>query len=239
MGTTEGTADGGTGVGRREAALDIAAVIVLVPFCALAAGVLITFLAGEPDLATVLLVQALLVLGGVYLLLAVRERSFASIGLRAPQRRDLGRALLVVLAGFGVNALLTLAIVAVSPGTLDEHIAGLESIAVGLSGDTPLPLMLLLLLLVGFYEEVVARGLLLTRARELVGGYWAPVSISAVLFALGHFYQGPYGVVQTALFGFVLAAFTLKWRSLWPAIFAHSAINTFSILQLNQLAASA
>src|SRR5690606_32982135 len=80
------------------------------------------------------------------------------------------------------------------------HIAGLGSLAVGLTGDTPIAAMLLLLLLVGFYEEVVARGLLLTRARELVGGFWPPALISAVLFALGHFYQGVYGVVQTALF---------------------------------------
>src|SRR5690606_38929723 len=125
-------------VSRREAAFDIAAVVVLVPLCAIAAGVLVgMFSPGPPSVAVALCVQALLVLGGVYLLLAAREQGFDRIGLRAPERADLGRGLIVMLAGFGVNALLTLAVVALSPGTLEEHIAGLESLAVGLTGDTP------------------------------------------------------------------------------------------------------
>jgi|SRR5690606_1383037 len=220
-------------VSRRQAAFDIVAVILLVPACAIGAGIVVGLFSLEtPNLAAVLLVQALLVLGGVYLLLAAREQGFDRIGLRAPRRGDLGRALIVLLAGFGVNLLLTLSIVALSPGTLEEHIAGLESLAVGLTDETPLAAVFALLLLVGFYEEIVARGLLLTRARELVGGFWPPVLISSALFALGHFYQGVYGVVQTALFGLVLAAFTLRWGTLWPAIFAHAAINMLSVVQL-------
>jgi uncharacterized protein len=225
-----------SGLSRRQAAVDIVAVIVLVPLCALGAGIVVgIFSSGMPNLTVALFVQALLVLGGVYLLLAGREQSFAGIGLRAPQRRDLGRALIVLLAGFGVNMLLTLAIVVLSPATLEEHIEGLETIAFGLTDDTPVAAMLLLLLLVGFYEEVVARGLLLTRARQLVGGFWPPALISAALFALGHFYQGIYGVVQTALFGLVLAVFTLRWGTLWPAILAHAAINMLSVLQLGAM----
>lgn len=225
--------EGAPRLSRREAALDIAAVVVLVPLCAIGAGVIVgMFSSGTPNLAVALFLQALLVLGGVYLLLAARKQGFDRIGLRAPERADLGRALIVVLAGFGVNLLLTLAVVALSPGTLEDHIAGLESLAGGLTHDMPIAAMLLLLLLVGFYEEVVARGLLLTRARELVGGFWPPALISAGLFALGHFYQGIYGVVQTALFGLVLAVFTLRWGTLWPAIFAHTVINMVSLLQL-------
>jgi membrane protease YdiL (CAAX protease family) len=218
---------------RREALLDIVAVIVFVPLCAIGAAILVGMVSsGTPNLTVALFVQALLVLGGVYLLLAAREQSFEQIGLRAPQRADVGRALIVLLAGFAVNILLTLAIVAFSPATLEEHIEGLETLALGLTDDTPIGAMLLLLLLVGFYEEVVARGLLLTRARQLVGGFWPPALISAALFALGHFYQGIYGVVQTALFGLVLAVFTLRWGTLWPAILAHAAINMLSVLQL-------
>lgn len=235
MSTAEDAAPdpGTTRVSPRQAAFDIAAVIVLVPLCAVGAGILVgLFSSGTPNLAVALFVQALLVLGGVYLLLVSREQGFERIGLRAPERRDVGRALIVLLAGFGVNVLLTLAIVVLSPETLEEHIAGLESLAVGLTDDTPLAAIFALLLLVGFYEEIVARGLLLTRARQLVGGFWPPALISATLFALGHFYQGLYGVVQTALFGLVLAVFTLRWGTLWPAILAHAAINMLSVLQL-------
>ncbi len=220
-------------VSRADAAFDIVAIIVLVPLCAVGAGIVVALFSAEtPSLAAGLFLQALLVLGGVWVLLAAREQGFACIGLRAPQRADVGRALIVLLAGYGANLLLTLAIVASSPATLEEHIAELETLAVGLTDDTPLTATFLLLLLVGFYEEIVARGLLLTRARELVGGFWAPALISAGLFALGHFYQGVYGVVQTAVFGLVLAVFTLRWGTLWPAIFAHTAINMLSLVQL-------
>src|SRR5690606_30808910 len=107
----------------------------------------------------------------------------------------------------------------------------------GLTTDTPLAAALALLLIGGFYEEIVSRGLLLVRSRRLLGGYWLPVLFSSVLFALGHFYQGLYGVVQTALFGVVLAAFTLRWGTLWPAIFAHAAVNMLSVVQLANLQA--
>jgi membrane protease YdiL (CAAX protease family) len=43
--------------------------------------------------------------------------------------------------------------------------------------------------------------------------------------------------VQTALLGVVLAAFTIRWRTLWPAIIAHAAVNMLSIVQLERLIA--
>ena len=49
------------------------------------------------------------------------------------------------------------------------------------------------------------------------------------------FYQGLYGVVQTALLGLVLAVFTLRWRTLWPAILAHAAVNILSVVQLREI----
>jgi len=220
-------------VTRRQAAADVVLTIVLVPLSAIGAGVLIgVFSAGTPNLAAVVLVQALLVLAGVSLILSRREQRFSDIGLAAPRAGDLGRAVIVLLAGFGVNAALTAAVVVLSPQTLEEHIAGLQSLTLDLTAETPLAAVLALLLVVGLYEEVVARGLLLTRSRQLLSGSLAPVLFSAALFAVGHFYQGAYGMLQTALFGVVLAAFTIRWGTLWPAIFAHSAINMLSVLQL-------
>jgi membrane protease YdiL (CAAX protease family) len=62
-----------------------------------------------------------------------------------------------------------------------------------------------------------------------------PIVFSSVLFGLGHFYQGIYGIVQTALFGAVLAALTLRWGTLWPAIFAHAAVNMLSVVELGNI----
>jgi uncharacterized protein len=221
-----------------EAAVDIAAIVALVLLSAVGAGILVAFLSPEaPNLALAVLVQALLSIAAVRILLNWRDQRWSDIGLQRPRASDLPRALLVLGAGFAVNALLTAGIVAVSPQTLQQHLSGLEQIAGGLTTDTPLAAALALLLIGGFYEEIVSRGLLLVRSRRLLGGFWLPVLFSSVLFALGHFYQGLYGVVQTALFGMVLAVFTLRWGTLWPAIFAHAAINMLSVVQLANLQA--
>lgn len=219
-----------------QAAVDIAATVALVLVSAVGATILVSLLSpGAPNLALAVLVQALLSIAGVRVLLDWRDQRWCDIGLPMPRWRDLPRGLLVLLAGFGVNALLTAGMVAFSPQTLQRHIAGLQSVASGLTSDTPLAAALALLLIGGFYEEIVSRGLLLTRSRRLLGGFWPPVLFSSVLFALGHYYQGLYGVVQTALFGMVLAAFTLRWGTLWPAIFAHAAINMLSVVQLRDV----
>lgn len=226
-------AESGEALTGGQAVLDMVIAIALVPASAIGAGLLIgLFSDGPPSLAPVVFLQALLTLGGVAAILARREHSWPAIGLRPPRAADLPRAGLLLLVTFAANAVLMALIVALSPETFDEHLAGLRSLAAELTEETPLAAVLALLLVVGFYEEVLARGLLLTRSRQLFGGYWLPVVFSTVLFALGHFYQGPFGVVQTGLIGFVLAAFTVRWGTLWPAIFAHSAINMLSVVQL-------
>ncbi|MBN1237845.1 MAG: CPBP family intramembrane metalloprotease [Gammaproteobacteria bacterium] len=222
---------------RRQAAVDVVLTVLLVLASATLAGLVIGLVSsGPPSLSAAVAVQGLLAIAGVYVMLDWREQPWSAIGLTRPSWRDVGRGLLVLAAGFAVNTALAAAAVALSPQTLEQHIETLSSVAADLTLDTPLPQALAVLVIVGFYEEVLSRGLLLTRSRRLLGGYWPPVLFSALLFSLGHFYQGLYGVLQTALFGIVLAAFTLRWGTLWPAIIAHTAINMLSLVQLDDLA---
>jgi membrane protease YdiL (CAAX protease family) len=79
----------------------------------------------------------------------------------------------------------------------------------------------------GFYEEVLFRGFTLDRiARALSNKAWAfPVAIvaQAALFALGHGYQGLYGMALTgglALLMGVIVVYGTK-RNLWTAIIIH------------------
>ncbi len=221
---------------RREALVDVVLTVLLLPASAASAVVVVDLLmGGRPSLTVTVFVQALLTLAGVNALLDWRNRRWSGIGMHRPRMADLGRALLILVAGIGVNAALVLAVALVSPQSVYAHLGELQSVAGELTAGTPFAGVLALLLLVGIYEEVLARGLLLTRARELFGGIWVPVLFSSVLFGLGHFYQGPFGVVQTAIFGAVLALFTIRWGTLWPAIMAHAAINMLSVVQLDKL----
>lgn len=225
---------------RRQAAADIVLTVLIVLASALLASLAVGILSpGPPGLAASIAAQGLLAIAGVYVLLDWRGQTFSAIGLVRPRWRDFGRALLLVGASFAASAALAAAAFTLVPGMRERHLETLTSVAAGLTLDTSLPQVFGVLLVVGFYEEVLSRGLLLSRAQRLFGGFWPPVVFSAVLFSLGHYYQGPYGILQTALFGGVLAAFTLRWGTLWPAIIAHTAINMLSLVQLDDAVSNA
>jgi membrane protease YdiL (CAAX protease family) len=99
-------------------------------------------------------------------------------------------------------------------------------------------------LLVGFYEELLFRGLVLSRVRVLLGvepganaaarakgmRLAAAVALTAAFFAVGHLYQGPLGVAQTFLAGVALAALVIARGTLWPAIFAHASVDLIGLV---------
>jgi uncharacterized protein len=85
-----------------------------------------------------------------------------------------------------------------------------------------------------FGEEIGYRGYLLNRAAKVVGSSRVALVIgllwSSVLFGFGHWYQGPAGVVGTAVDGLVLGtAYLLSGRNLWVTILAHGFSDTYAI----------
>ncbi len=58
------------------------------------------------------------------------------------------------------------------------------------------------------------------------------VIVSAVVFGIGHLYQGVVGVGVTALIGIALGAITLHHRSIWPAVIAHGCFDAASFLMV-------
>ena len=93
-------------------------------------------------------------------------------------------------------------------------------------------------LVAGFGEELwrvaTMRGLI-----EIAPRTMAPlvrdgiaVVVSALVFGVGHWYQGAMGVGVTALLGIALGALTLYHRSVWPAIMAHGFFDASSFLMV-------
>ena len=58
------------------------------------------------------------------------------------------------------------------------------------------------------------------------------VGVSALVFGVGHLYQGVIGVGITAFIGVALGAITLYHRSVWPAVIAHGFFNATSFLAI-------
>jgi len=79
------------------------------------------------------------------------------------------------------------------------------------AGGPELAFGVVLVAIVAVAEETVFRGYLLLRLRSLTGGTTAAVVLSAVIFALGHGYQGAAGTIAVGIIGALLAVIYL-WR---------------------------
>ena len=104
-------------------------------------------------------------------------------------------------------------------------VAGLERLLryAGLSAPEALPaylvpapgmeylLALLFLIVVAVTEETIFRGYLLLRFRSLTGSLIAALLLSVSIFALGHGYQGPVGIIAVGVLGLVYALIYI-WR---------------------------
>jgi uncharacterized protein len=75
------------------------------------------------------------------------------------------------------------------------------------------------------FEEIAFRGFLLPRLRILTGHWSSALVLSAVVFGLGHLYEGTLGAVQASLLG-VFFGLAFLWRGRLEApIVAHAAFN--------------
>jgi membrane protease YdiL (CAAX protease family) len=223
-------------MGRAQAAWDIVAAVALVAASAVLMADLVMALTGELQLALLLLLQGLVVLIGLRLLLIRRGQTWSDVGLAALRLRDIPRALLALASCVAANVVLTSWMFLEEPAGLQEHLDVLRQVAQRLGADRSIAALGAMMLFVGVYEELAARGFLLARFRVALPGTALPVVGSALLFGLGHVYQGWIGVAQTTLLGVILAAYTLRWGTLWPAILAHAVLNTVSVFVVQHIA---
>jgi len=86
--------------------------------------------------------------------------------------------------------------------------------------------LLLALLVGGFYEEIIFHGFIFTRLEKIFKGKWATITafiLTTVIFGVYHFQQGLKGILLTAIAGSVYHALILKFnRNLWYGVFVHT-----------------
>lgn len=152
------------------------------------------------------------------------ERPWAALGLDWP----IGTRGLI---GFGFVALLILLYAVQLSSSAFEQRA--EQIRKALDRTRVLPrtardfaIFPLLAVVGSTMEELLFRGFLIWLFAPWCGLAGA-VAVSALLFGLGHIYQGLFGVVRTGLIGLGLGAGYALTHSLWWLIAAHIAVNLF------------
>ena len=97
------------------------------------------------------------------------------------------------------------------------------------------PLVLITSIAVGYREEVFFRAYLLNRASEIGLNTAVSVLLAALLFALGHLYQGAGAFVGTFAIGVILGFVYLRYRSLHAIAWAHGIYNTVALLMSTTL----
>jgi membrane protease YdiL (CAAX protease family) len=82
---------------------------------------------------------------------------------------------------------------------------------------------------IGFCEEIVTRGYLLTRFEQLFNSTWKSVASTAFLFALWHVYQGMTGFVYAGLLGLLFGVVFCWIRRIWPLAICHALLDWMAI----------
>ena len=179
------------------------------------------------------LVNVAVTLGGgavsvivVAILTRMRGLHAASLGLtwnRLPANLLLGLAM--TLATFAVFYLSILGIAVLWPAGFEELKSNPHRIAQNLP-RLPLVGFAGLALCVGFYEEAVFRGFLLSRLRRLTGSWALAVPLGALVFALPHVQMQAAPTAVPLFFLAVLWSVNVWWRrSLVPIIVGHFLFN--------------
>jgi membrane protease YdiL (CAAX protease family) len=168
--------------------------------------------------------------------LAVRRVGWKSVGLTRPA--SWGQTFAIALAA-------AVALQAVSLWITEPLATRLTGKPPDLSefrqliGNTPLFFagLAAVWVLAAFGEEMVHRGYLMNRVADLFGrsraAWVASWILVSVAFGFGHLYQGPSGVIDSTITGFVLGGLYLaRGRNLWPAILAHGLSDTIALVMV-------
>jgi membrane protease YdiL (CAAX protease family) len=210
--------------------------LLLIVFAALLMPVLSTLngrrLARDPDAPLVprywrTLARGWLAVAALALLWHGTGRSAALLGLDIPVsawgRDGLGVVAVVCVAYivifFNVERL-------VSPARYELLRAQMRRIKILPRTTGELIVFLAVAVTAGIWEELIYRGFLIwafAPYATLAGA----VVLSSAVFGLGHIYQGPRGVLTTAVLGFVFALGFVTTRSLWWVMAAHALVDLY------------
>jgi len=213
-------------------AIEIVAVILLIVGRAIANNLAVIFWLGNPPLRPFWYFQFTEFLRGVYLIgfvffvVALKKESWTELGLIPPRWiKDLGIALSLIFATMlfwipfallieklGLYVFQEPSLPFVNPSTT------VESLWICITA-----------VVVGFAEELLIRGYLLSRLLRLSGPLMS-VIYSASVFAAWHISQGRFAVVHMFIWGLVYGWAFTKTRRLFPLALAHAINNMIVFL---------
>jgi uncharacterized protein len=144
-----------------------------------------------------------------------------------------------VAIGFFIVAAIFLVGVRIALGTLDIHnlnkqLADTKRTLGPLIPHTPLEAGLFVGLSVaaGLFEEIIFRGYLQRQIGALAGNAFLGILGSAMIFGLGHGYQGGRMMIVIGIYGALFGVLAHFWKSLRPGMMAHAFQDAYAGLAL-------
>lgn len=215
---------------KREAWIDL---VLLLSIMIGAFGAVIVLLDSggwQPPIETQIAVQAFgfgaLALAATHWRLRAHGHNPAVIGLgRDRALPALGWGMLALLGCYVMNVVLVTGYVAIRGGAGMDHLMTEKTEVMSLVAQTPTLVVFPLTLFVGLYEEIVFRGLFLSRLKVILGGNAWPVVVSSLVFGFFHLGQGPIGAMQATVIGALFGVVAVYRRTIWSCIVAHAALD--------------
>jgi len=150
--------------------------------------------------------------------LMLRAKGLREWGVSAPKKND------AVSAGLAFPALF---LVGLTISLISPHVSGIPAAPRFLPPKTAVSWAILALscAVSAYLEESYFRVYLLSKREELGMDIYRAVLVSTLLFAICHAYEGPWGFLNAALSGILLAFMYLRFRSLHGIAVAHALYN--------------
>jgi membrane protease YdiL (CAAX protease family) len=151
-----------------------------------------------------------------YLLL--KAKSLKAMGIRLPKKNDFIVALLAFSA---------LTLIGVTISLVSARFGEAAVLRQYISPQTAAAWVVLSVSCIGsaYLEESFFRFYLLSKKEEMGLGPYGATLVSTLLFSMCHMYEGPWGFLNSALSGIVLAFLFLRFRSLHGIAAAHALYN--------------
>ncbi|OHD82205.1 MAG: hypothetical protein A3J97_05500 [Spirochaetes bacterium RIFOXYC1_FULL_54_7] len=155
-------------------------------------------------------------------------------GVQRPRPRDAPQAVLVFGSLFLIGHMVALALSILDPGSIVPS-SGPSALSPGgsLSPAAFLALSAGFSLASAYREELFYRAYLLGSCRQRSTPPAAAVTVSVVMFAWGHAYQGPAGMAAAALVGLFLSIAWTRGTSVHALAWGHAAYNLGILVTLN------
>lgn len=134
--------------------------------------------------------------------------------------RDLPRALLIAVVGYAAYCVFYLVLYYAGAAAAGAE-PGSPEIAQGVFGTEFHWILLVLLFINPFFEELIVRAYLMTEVKGLTGSAVIAVTVSVAVQTLYHLYQGALMALTEAGLFLVFSLYFGRWGRIMPVVLAH------------------